>query len=697
MGVLVALTALVSLLVAVIAPGVGSAQAAGSGELRVDVDLDGGVIEITEVLRPADGETLVAQIPPTASDVVTANARIVADETVEGVSRNLTLDVDSGEATLSYRMADGAEVPGGQDVQVGEGIVAFNLWPNMRTTTVVVTLPEGFTADIGDDFVSEEIDDDTFRYTLEDGDVERIWGLRVLASQEAGLNRRTVEVGEGAMIEIAGFADDAEWLDYAEEYVTDGIPLLAGLVGQPWPASELELLASSTPGELGYGGWYDLRKARIEISNDQDPELLFHELSHAWFNDLLFEHRWLIEGFAEAYAQEAVEQYGDEVVGITSPGSAPDRFEGLNRWRTRFFFEDNFDEEIYGYRASGFVIAELLDEIGTESMAVVLDEMIDGNHPYTVDGDRRAIGTNDWRRFLDMVEIRGGSNQAESLFRQYVATEGQQDLLDERDDAIEAYGAFEDQVAGGVRGQVPEGIRYAMSDWEFDDALRGIERATEADARMTQLEKRAQALDLALPPFLDDVYLASDTGFRRVEAALDDAEAALAGLEERGDAVTEEETRNFVLGRFDQMDLSGALPDGPRLNQDRGESTVPWRLYGIIAGGLILALLILAIIAARLPPPKPKMAEGDGGNNRGPVGQDPDDIPIYRPQAPVLERTPALSSSVPTASAPGLANYPPPPLPPPPPPPVSPTRDSLPGGESVDLGDLPPPSSGGPL
>jgi hypothetical protein len=696
-GALVALSMLVGLLASLIASAPVAAQTEGTSQLTITVDLKGEFVEVVEEIQVADTESdVIIRIPANASDV-DVNGRIV-DQSIDDRVQEYVLAVGSGGATIGYRLPGG--VGAVDDTRVASDSVAFNLWPNMATVTVGITLPEGFRANVGEDFAEDEIATDTYRYTLDSVDFDRVQGLRFVALREEGLNRRLVEVGAGATIEVAGWLDDPEWLEYAVGYVESGIPALEGLVGQPWPASELELIQSTAPGEQGYGGWYDLRKAQIEVSEERDPELLLHELSHAWFNDTLFQQRWMVEGFAEAYAQAAVELLGDDVIGITAPGAPPDRFEGLNRWRRRFFFEDNFDEEVYGYRASSYVVAELLDEIGPDVMADVIDRMVDDVHPYAIDGDTRATGLNDWRRLLDLVELRGGSTDANGLFRRYIVTEGQEALLDERRTALEAFVTFEDEVAGGDRARVPEGVRYAMSAWEFDDATRGMERAREAQGRVEGLAARADALGLTLPEFLDDVYLASDTGFVRLNAILDDTDAALAGLE-ANDPFTEDEGRNFQLGRFDRMDLSAGQATGPVLNQDGEAGSSPLRVYGLVAAVAVLLLLVLAVVAARMPPPRPKEAGpvgGDGGPTP-PPGQE--QIPIYRPQlqapAPVPHSDQAALPTRPGTEGQQAGLPPPPPGIPvtsyPPPAPgsaVQPPQLEHPG-PPVDLESLPPP------
>jgi hypothetical protein len=180
-------------------------------------------------------------------------------------------------------------------------------------------------------------------------------------------------------------------------------------------------------------------------------------------------------------------------------------------------------------------------------------------------------------------------------------TDGQEALLDRRRAALDAYLDFEDTMAGGDRAEVPVGIRYAMSDWDFGTALRAIDRAAGARQRLDELGGRAAALGLVLPAHLESMYLDADPGFGRLTSSLDATATVLEALEGRADALSPTDQANFSLGRFDRLDPALFPPDqGTVLDQDLdGASNGRW--YLLASGVLVLALVVTAVAAVGLP------------------------------------------------------------------------------------------------
>ncbi len=616
-----------------------AAQGVGSSELTYQIDETGRFVQVEEVLWPDQvGARLAVRLPPSATDIELDGGEIVEQTSGRSV-QFLDLALVGESARLRYRVPDDSDQRDGQGTRVGASRVAFTVWPNMQVSSLRIVLPEGFASNPGGAFQEQEIGDLRYQYVLDSARFDDLWGLRFVASLADGVSRQTVVIREDSTVDVIGLVEDPTWVEYAVSFVETGVPRLEEMIGQPWPATELELLESELPEQLGYGGWFDIRAAQIEISDDRDPALLLHELSHAWFNDSLFEERWMIEGFAEAYSVHAARDLGTSVDGIITRPDGGTSYGGLTTWRRRFFWEDNWASEIYGYQASGWVITRLFDEIGPDRMQATLDGMFARQHAFWVEGDTRASGVNDWRRLLDMLEIRGESDEAEDLFRRYVVTNPQQEVLDRRSELHDLYFAFEERTAGGDRARVPEGIRYAMSDWDFDAASRGIERAEAALIRMDELAGRAEALNLDLPLFLDDVYAASDTGFNRLADALDDTEAALVNFE-RAEEITEEERRNFVAGRLDQLNL--LAPTAPvELNQDRETEPFYVRFWYLGAALVLLVLLgVVAAIAARLPQPVASEFTRPALPDRNKA-----EIPIYRPSTARTNSRPAVAPS----------------------------------------------------
>ncbi len=102
---------------------------------------------------------------------------------------------------------------------------------------------------------------------------------------------------------MLGWPDDPEWVDFAEEQVSDGVPVLEELIGIDWPAKNtIDVVETASPYLYGYAGWYMPVESVIEVGDELDQHVMLHELAHLWFNDRLFEGRWINEAFADVLA-----------------------------------------------------------------------------------------------------------------------------------------------------------------------------------------------------------------------------------------------------------------------------------------------------------------------------------------------------------------------------------------------------------
>ena len=674
------------LLTTLLAAVPADAQNRGSSNLTFVVDLDSKTVEVTEIMQPARGGTSVSVVLPSNATNVSFEGRISGRSSLEDGYDQLNLVAGAGDAlTYTLPTTTGRAVEG---TRVTSAMIGFHLLPSFEQASVTVTLPQGFVANMGPAFVPQLIGDETLQYVLAPTNAEALWGLWFVAVRESGLVRELVTL-ENVDIEVAAWADDPEWMAFAIDHVTEGVPLLEEQIGQPWPWGDMWLMESAAPDQVGYGGWFDRQQNRIEITDTLDSTLFFHELAHAWFNDLVFRERWIIEGFAEDYATSVGETYGAEVMVAKAPDEEPASLDGLNDWGNSFWHEDRWLVELYGYNTSYWVVDQLRAEIGDEGMTAVIDGMFERRHPYALEGEGRQVGSNDWRRLLDMLELRGGSTTAEELFRDYVVTEQQAPLLDSRRLAMDRYADFEAESALAV----PESIRVAMSSWKFRDAVDGMEEAMVVLDSMAELETRAGRLGLTVPPYLTDFYLRSDLDFALVESAVAETDVVLADLELNPDKIDADVAEDFQLGRFDEMELSVS-----RLNDGR-DSGVSYRPY-LIALAVLAVLLMLATmlwLRAELKPRPEQDPSAPTGGPEGPASQPPPseqrveavaaapppsgqpvtDLPAPPPSSePAVHWAPAHSAPAQPQTqqhrqAPGMT-------PPPPPPPTGPPTSNAP-------------------
>jgi hypothetical protein len=559
-----------------------TAQGSIASEIIYTVDLATRKVFVVETFELGIGsDTFETLIPTDATDL---------DATV-GFSRATTGELlDTLEMrpsgvrsfSISYTLTSASGRSSLGDARVNESFTGFALWP-FHATQVKVILPVGFRSKSSlRSFTELEVGKDTYEYTAEIMGSDELWGYGFVALQDAALETRLVDAGVDT-IEIAGWQSDPDWLEFTARYVAGGVPVLQELIGQDWPEENLRIFESTAPGREGYAGWYDRSASEIEISDSLDATTLLHELSHAWFNDRFYTDRWMIEGFAEEMSNEALFRLDGEAIEPTTPGEIPKGFDGLATWRPRFFFEDTWDHEFFGYETSWFVIDSLGDEIGSEGMARTIAAMQSGRGVYSLDDEPVLYPANDWRRFLDMLEHEGGSTKAEALFKTWVLAEEDQPLLERRALAVASLEEFADSDMDSV----PFGVRDAVSRWHFDVAATRLAEAKTVRSDLDRLVRRADALELTLPSFFQEFYLEADQHFTVVQRLMVEADGVLDGLEANVDDMTAADRSNFEVGRFNLVESTVTNQTLNELNTNRApEPSVLW-LYLIAIGGLL--------------------------------------------------------------------------------------------------------------
>mgnify|MGYP002138671456 CR=1 FL=1 len=145
------------------------------------------------------------------------------------------------------------------------------------------------------------------------------YALFVSARADQSLTSTPLTAGD-ATFDIRGWPGDTDWQSFIGTQLAAGVPQLAELVGRPWPvASTVTVREAFTPYLYGYAGWFSAADAELEIGEDLDPEVVLHELSHAWFNTSAFDDRWVNEGLAQAYAAVAVTATGGTPTAAAAP------------------------------------------------------------------------------------------------------------------------------------------------------------------------------------------------------------------------------------------------------------------------------------------------------------------------------------------------------------------------------------------
>ena len=409
--------------------------------------------------------------------------------------------------------------------------------------TVRVEIPTGWDFEtFGEEPRRQAVDGATVLVTDDIAEPDR-YALFVSARLDDALASTDVVVGDD-QFSITHWPDDQEWADFVRTQLTDGVPELAELIGEPWPLSDrLVVLQTVTPYLYGYAGWFSVTDDEVEVGEDLDAEVVLHELSHAWFNSTTFSDRWVNEGFAQLYSNQAVGRLGGAAAEPESIDPAAPAALQLEDWDTPDFddADDTTDDatEEYGYNAAWSVIDRVFDEIGEEAMSDVLVAAYGDVSPYPgdpatadeVEDDDPSAPERpvDRRRLLDLFERVGGSTTAADLFRDHVLSVSDTAALDDLTARAEAISVYDDLVDRGAGWAAPAGLRTAMTDWAFDDVDPIVTAAGEVLDALDALATATRELGVEIPTLFEADYE------RAVDVA--DLEAIAAEIDDRIDAV----------------------------------------------------------------------------------------------------------------------------------------------------------------
>jgi len=384
--------------------------------------------------------------------------------------------------------------------------VAFGVG-DQRKVDVSVSIPAGFETETFGADVPAAANAGTTVYAANGIVAPDDWYLQVSARADAALAKTDVDVG-GHPLSVRSWPGDDEWSSWVNGELRKGVPELEQLVGQPWPIKDrLEIIEAVTPYLRGYAGWYQPQQNRIEVGEKLDERTLLHELSHVWFNRSFFTSRWINEGMAEEYSAQATTKLGGTVDEPKPVNRSDPNAVTLEDWSAPKRRDSASDVEEYGYNTSWSVIHQLTAEIGVEGMAKVVDGALAHRSAYPgADANEATAGDADWKRFLDLLEERGGSTKATELFAADVVGPADTELLTKR---TAARAAYHELAAAGNGWAAPQGVRTLMSEWSFEPAMSFIDKANAVIVLRDELQAVAAKAELTLPTGAQDDYQAA--------------------------------------------------------------------------------------------------------------------------------------------------------------------------------------------
>ena len=514
--------------------------------------------------------------------------------------------------------------------RVNDAYAAFNAYgiADSGKLTLRVVVPGGYQIDTFGDKAVRTDEDGKIIYTASDIGQPNDFNLFISARDDTALTRTEVTVGDSTFV-VRGWPGDADWDAFIKQQITSTVPTLQTLVGQPWPVDgSLEVREAFTPYLYGYAGWFNGSTRELEIGEDLDPQVVAHELSHAWFNNSWFADRWVNEGFAQTYSELANEADGmAPQTPLPIDASDTNRIQ-LDTWGEPLLADGANGVEEYGYNASWFVIDAVVDEIGPDAMRKVLAATQNATLAYVGDAPPELTTPRvDWHRFLDLLEQVGGSATSQQLLSTYVLTSEQASELPERATTL---GDYEELNARGGTWAAPIALRRAMALWDFATAESLISESNSVLDSRDQLAEVAKQLDLVAPTTGEALYEMSDH-------QLDKAKAQVADQLDAAKVVAQATARNLVKpSLLDKVGLLGTnvqpLLDDSRAAFEAGDTNLARAkarqlvaaldgrddvgrsrvLRSALAVGGVLALLVLLIARRRhkrRQPPPPTISQ----------------------------------------------------------------------------------------
>ncbi len=441
---------------------------------------------------------------------------------------------DTAKFTVRYDLVGGAP-RSASSIRVGKAFATWGVWAwgDDGLGSVVVNLPQGFSSTTDGGELAKTSSGGRESLKASPASPETFFAI-VSAENPLAYTQDRLSLEGGVQIVVLAWPEDTKWDNAVGDTLRTAMPELRELIGLPWPVThDLDVRERYTPALEGYAGIFFTEQQRIDVSEDLDPVVIVHETSHAWFNDALFVERWIYEGLAQEYAWRVQQAVGGEDGGLPDhpaggdPGAVP-----LEQWTFPEVIRDQKtdDTERYGYQASFWVMHRIVDAVGVERMRAAFAAADAHTTAYPGAGaPEKVSGSNDWKRFLDLVESIDGtdSTDTERSLRDFVLLSSTAGDLDERATARKAYRELLAAGDGWLPGWY---VRKSMGEWAFHGAETRIAQAKAVLDLRAQVDSAAAALGLQPDGALKAAYEGAASGLDAASALANDELSALATI-----------------------------------------------------------------------------------------------------------------------------------------------------------------------
>jgi hypothetical protein len=545
-----------------------------------------------------------AVVPSGVAVFVTFNQRLYAGQ---NTAFNLGFDIkDPGGST-------------DRDLRIGQDLLSFPVRgfgsPGTPGSSVQVVFPAGYAAQ--EQFGSlTSATDSTGQTVFSSGQVPDPAALNswFTATRNVPANYLVSRVAVGPMtFTLRYWADDSGWAEQVSRVLVLGYPIVKAEIGLGDPGvKQLTLQEVTTQGIGGFSGEYDPTTDLVQVSYFADPLVVLHEIAHLWFNYSLASDRWIDEGFASYYAEQAVLQLGMIDRAPTLGPSLMRAGEPLNDWNSSATPGSATTAYLYG--ASLQVAREIAAEAGIGGLQRVWIQARARTSTYAGGPasfpDLPTGGVADWRSLLDYLEALTARSYT-AIWQQWVVSPAEAQEISARAAARSDYAATASQTGDW---SMPPDVRQTMSGWEFGTATTLLARARNVLAMERAIEAEAPKLDLTLPSNVREAFEREGTASALDEARFEqEAMTAIAGAmqaraESQGaarvvgliganpDSILKDARAAFEEGNMAQAQ---ALAESARSAWVGAAGVGQLRILGSVAGSLGVLLLLSLFIWTR--------------------------------------------------------------------------------------------------
>ncbi len=423
----------------------------------------------------------------------------------QSVTISLPWDLRQGQSVTISLDHDliGAEPRSANFTRVGHGYASFEVFAlgDPGQASVRVDHGIGMTVDGGALNLKESPHGpwaETSTNTI-DGGIAGVVSLRL----PSAFTSETLKVGP-AVFHIEPWPEDQPWKTRVVTGVQQGVPALSTILGTPWPTTGTTLREDAVVTVNGYDGWYRPNSRELVLGEQAEPNVIYHELSHAWLNHATFSDRWVIEGLAQNVADRAggaTRTTVPEVVTVDPTSADAVRLQAWTDPQQAYAGP----ADVYAYPAARAAMAEILADQSPEQVATILHDAIAGEVPFRANGQvDPAAHPVSTKAFLDLVEFAQPRPKAVAAYRTWVLGPADVDKLARREEAFTAYRAV-DALDGNW---TPGAANPAMRDWDYPRAIEALATLQPSARAAGEIQRSATAAGVAVPPRVREAYTA---------------------------------------------------------------------------------------------------------------------------------------------------------------------------------------------